>query len=201
MRGKLSGIAAAVAMAGAVAGLTGLAGPAVGASASTSKCTAGPLQPQCGDYVNQSGNGWAVYKQRLEPGTPVIAYPAVRGGKQLNDPATDFYAFTPNMSARANRSFEWVPNGILSDLCLADLDNVNLVKPHGVLLRWCNGSRFQQWQASEPTGSSRAVLWLNVASRNYIRPNGTGQQLTTSGSVRGIPGAYWAWNTPGTPPR
>ena len=198
MRGKLTGIVGAAVMAGAVAGLVG---PAVGASASTPRCTAGTLQPQCGDYVNQSGNGWAVYKQRLQPGTPVIAFPAVRGGKQVSDPATDFYAFTPNMKARANRSFEWVPNGILSDLCLADLDNVNLVKPHGVVLRWCNGSRFQQWQASEPTGSSRSVLWLNVASRNYIRPNGTGKQLTTSGSVRGIPGAYWAWNTPGTPPR
>ncbi len=139
MRRKLSGIAGAVVMAGAVAGLVG---PAVGASASTPRCTAGTLQPQCGDYVNQSGNGWAVYKQRLQPGTPVIAFPAVRGGKQVSDPATDFYAFTPNMKARANRSFEWVPNGILSGLCLADLDNVNLVKPHGVVLRWCNGSRF-----------------------------------------------------------
>jgi hypothetical protein len=198
MRGKLTGMAGAVVMAGAVAGL---AGPAGGASASTSRCTGGVLQPQCGDYVNQSGNGWAVYQQRLQPGTPIIAYPAVRGGKQVNDPATDWYALTPNMKNRQNRSFEWVPDGILSNLCLAELDNVNLVKPHGVLLRWCNGSRFQQWQASEPGGNPHSVLWLNVASRNYIRPNGTGKQLTTSGSVRGIPGAYWAWNTPGTPPR
>ena len=198
MRGKLTGIAGAVVMAGAVAALVG---PAVGASASTPRCTGGVMQPQCGDYVNQSGNGWAVYKQRQQPNTPVIAYPAIRSGKQVNDPATDWYVFTPNMKNRQNRSFEWVPNGILSNLCLAEMDNVNLVKPHGVLLRWCNGSRFQQWQASEAGGNSRSVLWLNVASRNYIRPNGTKQQLTTSGPVRGIPGAYWAWNTPGTPPR
>ena len=195
---KVSGIAGAVVMAGAVAGLVG---PATGASASTPRCTAGPMQPQCGDYVNQSGNGWAVYKQRLQPGTPVIAYPDFRRGGQItNDPATDFYLFTPNMKARQNRSFEWVPNGILSDLCLADLDNVNLVKPHGVVLRWCNGSRFQQWQASEAGHNPRSVLWTNVASRNYLRPDGTGKQLTTSGSVRSVPGAYWAWDTPGTPP-
>ena len=198
MRGKLTGIAGAVVMAGAVAGLVG---PAVGASASTSRCTGGVMQPQCGDYVNQSGNGWAVYKQRLQPNTPVIAYPAIRGGKQVNDPATDWYVFTPNMKNRQNRSFEWVPNGILSNLCLAEMDNVNLVKPHGVLLRWCNGSRFQQWQASEASNNPHSVLWMNMASRNYLRPNGTRQQLTTSGSVRGVPGAYWAWNTPGTPPR
>ena len=198
MRRKLTGIAGAVVMAGAV---VGLGGPAVGASASTPRCTAGVLQPQCGDYVNQSGNGWAVYKQRLQPNTPVIAYPAVRGGRQVNDPATDWYVFTPSMKNRQNRSFEWVPNGILSNLCLAEMDNVNLVKPHGVLLRWCNGSRFQQWQASEAGNNPRSVLWMNVASRNYIRPNGTRQQLTTSGSVRGVPGAYWAWDTPGTPPR
>ena len=40
---------------------------------------------------------------------------------------------------------------------------------------------------------------MNLASRGYIRPNGTGQQLTTSASVHGIAGAYWAWNRPGTP--
>ena len=42
---------------------------------------------------------------------------------------------------------------------------------------------------------------IDINNPDYIRPNGTAKQLTTSGSVRGIPGAYWAWNTPGTPPR
>jgi hypothetical protein len=99
MRGKLSGIAAVVAVAAAVAV------PVTGASASTSRCTEGVMQPQCGDFVNQSGNGWAVYKQQLQPGTPVIAYPDVRGGKQItSDRSTDFYVFTPTTRAQLNRS-------------------------------------------------------------------------------------------------
>ncbi|HEY0717066.1 MAG TPA: hypothetical protein VGD68_05580 [Streptosporangiaceae bacterium] len=199
MRRLLSGLAMAAAMTGSAAGL---AGPAVGAPASTARCTGGSLQPQCGDFVNQSGNGWAVFRQRLQPNTPVIAYPDFSAGQQItSDPATDFYVFTPAWVARQNRSFEYAPGGILSGLCLADPDNPNLVKPHGLVLRWCNGSSFQQWQASEGNGSAHSVLWRNVASRGWIQPDGTGQQLTASWSAGPVPGAYWAWNTPGTPPR
>jgi hypothetical protein len=56
MRGKLSGIAAAAAVAAAIAV------PVTGASASTSRCTEGVMQPQCGDFVNQRRLA------RLDPG-------------------------------------------------------------------------------------------------------------------------------------
>jgi hypothetical protein len=192
MRGKLSGIAAVVTVAAA------MAVPVTGASASTSRCTEGVMQPQCGDFVNQSGNGWAVYKQRLQPGTPVIAYPDVRGGKQItSDRSTDFYVFTPATRAQLNRSFEYAPDGLLSGLCLADLDNPSLVHPNGVVLRWCNGSPYQQWQASEANGNPRSLEWRNVASRGWIQANGTGKQLSTSTAAKRPAGAFWAWNTPG----
>ncbi|HWG13396.1 MAG TPA: hypothetical protein VG268_09015 [Streptosporangiaceae bacterium] len=45
------------------------------------------------------------------------------------------------------------------------------------------------------------MLWRNVASRGWIQPAGTGQQLTASWSAGSVPGAYWSWNTLGTPPR
>ncbi|HEY1673159.1 MAG TPA: hypothetical protein VGG50_10620 [Streptosporangiaceae bacterium] len=191
MRGKLSGIAAVAAVAAAIAV------PVTGASASTSRCTEGVMQPQCGDFVNPSGNGWAVYKQRLQPGTPVIAYPDVRRGKQItSDRSTDFYVFTPATRAQLNRSFEYAPDGLLSGLCLADLDNPNLVHPNGVVLRWCNGSPYQQWQASEANGNPRSLQWRNVASRGWIQANGTGKQLSTSTAAKRPAGAFWAWNTP-----
>jgi hypothetical protein len=102
----------------------------------------------------------------------------------------------PATRAQLNRSFEYAPDGLLSGLCLADLDNPNLVHPNGVVLRWCNGSPYQQWQASEANGNPRSLQWRNVASRGWIQANGTGKQLSTSTAAKRPAGAFWAWNTP-----
>jgi hypothetical protein len=62
---------------------------------------------------------------------------------------------------------------------------------------WCNGSPYQQWQASEANGNPRSLQWRNVASRGWIQANATGQQLSTSTAAKRPAGAFWAWNTPG----
>jgi hypothetical protein len=173
------------------------------ASASTPVCTTtGPLAGSCGDQVNTYGNGWDVKWQLARVNEPIIAYPDFSGSTQItNDPATDFYTVNTTPANSDERVFEYAPNGVKSGLCVSDpVGGVAGDSRDGLVLRVCNGSKFQQFTGLGNTQNTAGLQWKNLASGQIVQPNGTSAQLSTVATVANRTGSYWGWNSPGVVP-
>jgi hypothetical protein len=180
----------------------GLLTAASAASASTSVCTTtGALAGSCGDQVNTYGNGWDVKWQLARVNEPIIAYPDFSGSTQITtDPATDFYTVNTTPGNADERVFQYAPNGVRSGLCVSDpMGGVAGDSRDGLVLRTCNGSKFQQF-AGVATLNTNGTQWRNLASGQIVQPNGTSAQLSTVATVANRTGSYWGWNSPGVVP-
>jgi hypothetical protein len=175
---------------------------ATSAVASTSACVNAP-SGTCGYEENVYGNDWDVYQQYARVNQPVTAYPHKDG-----DQATDFNAVQTTHNVNERR-FEYAPNGNRSGLCLSDPDGGyagNPGGPHGLVLRTCNNSAFQQWRTPPGVDSQNTAgtQWINVATRRTVQPQGTGSQMVTvktpdkNGNAQG---SYFGWDSPGVVPK
>lgn len=134
------------------------------AAASTAGCTSGAYAVYCGAQVNHDPVPMAfdVSHRRAAAGQAVIAWP-----DSTSDPATDF--FTYKYGGSAAEVFDYAPGGRISNLCVSQP-----AAYAGLVLRWCNGSKWQQWI---PEASSSGYTLTNAATLQIITSFGQGAQL------------------------
>lgn len=153
-------IAAVIVSAAAIAA----AGPA---QASTTGCTSGALTGYCGTQVNAETVPlvFDVYQQKASVNNKIIGY-----ANSDTDKATDFFQYA--YDGGTAKVFMYAPNGVPADLCVSEPYNLA-----GLVLRPCNGSRFQQFTAKQ-VGSSTFYTWTNGATGDLVSANGPRGQLT-----------------------
>lgn len=159
----------------ALAGAAAVAG-ASGASATTVAC-ASAFGDQCGTFagVNLQATPhdvfWDVKGTTAKANVPVIGY----GANSASDKATDYVkvlhiGVVPGLGASNSTtksySFVYTPNGVWSNLCVADTGT------HLLTLRTCNGGQFQRFIASiRDHGDSPEVVGSGF-NGDRIRDNG-----------------------------
>jgi hypothetical protein len=153
------------------------------ASASTTTCVANGF---CGNQANfHDGLVFDVLHQVAKSNNKVIAY------TNGVDKATDIIADHPSNGPTANLSaqikeFKYAPNNVPSGLCLSD-PGPGYGATDLLVLRPCNGSRFQTWTPIQ-NGDTSYYSWRNMASNQFITDNGLRVQLTDvkDGSVGNV---------------
>jgi hypothetical protein len=160
-------------LATAAAAIAATAGFAVTAQASTTGCTGGVYSGYCGTQksAETTSMAWNVYQQTAKAGTKIIAY--TPGSYQ----AEDFFTFA--YQGGSTKVFEYAPNGVASNLCISEP-----AAHAGLELRVCNGSRWQQEQATAAATVTvngqdvQTFTWTNVATGDTITdPAGLRSQL------------------------
>ena len=160
-----------------------VAGPA---RASTPGCTDGAYGSYCGTQTDAEtpAMSWDVKQQAAKVGQPLIAYP-----NSDNDRALDLVALTPGTGdVKAAKMFIYAPDGRISNLCISEpFQGAQLV------LRWCNGSKWQIFTA-EQVGDTSAYEWVNQATGDVVSANGIRSPLTgiSPPSTPG-PGVEWTF--------
>jgi endoglucanase len=107
------------------------------ALASTSACTLGTWSGYCGTQTDAEATAlsWDVYQQHAQAGNKVIGWRDEDG-----DRATDFAEVPFGGPGGKTALFVYSPGGVMTDLCISE--------PYsgaGLVLRWCNGSTYQQF--------------------------------------------------------
>lgn len=164
------------ALAGAAAVAGGLA-LAPAAHATTVACASG-FGDQCGTFASENLQSptphdvfWDVKGTTPKANVPVIGY----GANSPSDKATDFVkvlhigvvpALPASNSTTKSYSFVYTPNGVWSNLCVADTGT------HVLTLRTCNGGQFQRYVAEQTTGGSPSVFDGSSFNGDRIRDNG-----------------------------
>lgn len=176
----------AVAIAAAGLGILGTAGIA---SASTADCTAGAFAGYCGTQTDHEAIPLSmdVRGQAATYNNQVIAWP-----NSTADPATDFVNLAYKGDNALGVEFMYAPSGKVSGLCVSDPFNAALgAAADSLVLRACNGSRFQRWVA---TSAATGFTWKNVASGLILQSNGKGAQLTdVAAPVTLLPTQEWTF--------
>jgi len=169
----------ALAGAAAVAGGFALAG-APAASATTVACASG-FGDQCGTFAGHNVQSptphdvfWDVKGTTAKANVPVIGY----GTNSPSDKATDFVkvlhiGVVPTLSASNSStksySIVYAPNGVWSNLCVADTGT------HQLTLRTCNGGQYQRYIAEQTVvGGTPEVVGVASFNGDRIRDNGNG---------------------------
>jgi hypothetical protein len=144
--------------------LSGIFAAAGTASASTPGCTEGVYAGYCGTQgdAETSALVFDVYRQAAKPGNKIIGY-----ANSDSDPATDFYTFA--YQGGSEKIFEYAPNGIASNLCISEPASHS-----GLVLRVCNGSRWQQFEA---TAVATGFTWTDKATGDLVEAAGARVQL------------------------
>jgi hypothetical protein len=154
--------------AGAVVALTMPVVGTLDANASTGGCTAGVYAGYCSTEVSTDSAPLAFdsFRQGSKVGTPIIGFV-----NSDTDKATDFFTFQPGTTQDQNtKFFEYAPNGVASNLCISEP-----AVGAGLVLRVCNGSKWQQFTASPVTGG---FTWTNSATKDVVTTTGkSGGQL------------------------
>lgn len=174
-------IKSAIAAAAIAGGL--LAASAGAAEASTPACTEGALTGYCGTQAlagDLSPLVFDVYRQGAFVNNKVIGYT-----NSDTDKATDFFQYA--YDGGASKVFMYAPNGVPSNLCISEPSNLA-----GLVLRPCNGSKFQQFTATQ-VGSSTGYTWANAETGDVVEANGMRGQLTGAALPTGTPPAAEQW--------
>ncbi len=135
-----------------------------------------------GNYVNQFGNGFDVYRQEDHPGAKIVGWTATK-----SDAGTHFII---NKGTHPGAyQIEYAPDGKGSGLCVSDpgggspSDSLR----DGLILVHCSSSRWQQF-IRQSDGALK-----NVATGLYVSPHGTGAQLRGESSTTSWGGSSYTW--------
>jgi hypothetical protein len=184
-----TGLGAAIAVLAAGMALTVLP-----ARASTPECRIGPLGSYCAILESASGHLLEAPGTKPQYDTPVLGWTDESG-----DAGSD-WAVISSPAATGAVEFVFTPSGAWSGLCASDPGTGypgNPGYPDGLVLRHCNGSKYQAWTpAGELDGDSDSVL-TNVASGLVLTDNGFGRQLGDGVAVASDPAQQWNLLTPG----
>jgi hypothetical protein len=185
--------------------LSGVYMAASAASANTLACdnVTGTDAGYCGSEVNMYANAFDVRYQGAWVNNVVEAYPG-----NTADKAQDFVArqTTGNPDERV---FFYAPNGVRAKdsktgayLVIADpAGGVPGDSRDGLVLRdfvGIQGSAYQQFTGVS-TQNTAGTTWTNVATKQIVIPQGTGNQLITAANPTSR-GMYWGWDQPGVDP-
>lgn len=177
-----TGLGAAMAM--LAAGITWTALPA---AASTAPCHAGPLGNYCA--VLTSGGNHAV---DVAGTTPRYDGVIVAWDDNTGDAASDFAVLA---SPVGGIELAYTPLGRWTGLCASDPGSGypgNPGYPDGLVLRSCNGSKYQAWRFAPSLGPSSATVLTNAASGLVLTDNGFDHQLTDAAArAPGTPAQQW----------
>jgi hypothetical protein len=135
-----------------------------------------------GNYVNEFGNGFDVYRQEKYPGAKIVGWTATQ-----SDPGTHFII---NKGTHPGAyQIEYAPNGKGSGFCVSDPGGGVPSDPlrDGLVLVHCNSGAWQQF-IRESNGALK-----NVATGLYVNPHGTGAQLRGESSTTSWGGSSYSW--------
>jgi hypothetical protein len=168
--GKLNKMKAAVAAASGAVAVAALVLVAQGAQASTPACTTGAYAGYCGVQANNASTDLVLDSsgQGIAANTKVIGWP-----NSTSDPGTDWVQLAYGGNAANGVMWIYAPNGVISNMCAADPgDNL-------VVLRPCNGSNWQRWDATPVSGQAGFQTWTNRATHKILQSGAKGAQLIT----------------------
>jgi hypothetical protein len=154
--------------------VTVLAGP--GAGASTVQCEHGPLGRYCGTLASNNGDSTDSAHAGAVVDNPVIGWHNNPG-----DAGSDFAILLSPYNGAAIEII-YTPAGLYTGLCLSDPGGgypQDPVYPDGIVLRWCNGSKWQAWTYGSSLagpGSPGSVL-TNTATGLVLTDEGFDHQL------------------------
>jgi hypothetical protein len=143
---------------------------AQGAQASTPGCTGGAYAGYCGVQANNASTDLVMDSAGQGTGTnnKVIGWP-----NSTADPGTDWVQLPYGGNPANGVMWIFAPNGIPSNMCAADPgDNL-------VVLRTCNGSNWQRWDATSVPGQAGFQTWTNRATHKILQSGVKGAQLIT----------------------
>jgi hypothetical protein len=126
-----------------------------------------------GNEVNGFGNGLDAFKQGAFANNEIVGWPATQG-----DPATHFLCEPEG----GNMRFEYAPHGTGTGLCVSNPGDNELV------LRSCNANIWQRF-----TASGRYLV--SALNGQFVEPEGTGVQLTTSSGHSPWGGDKYTWTS------
>jgi hypothetical protein len=123
---------------------------ATAASASTPGCTGGPWLGYCATQADDASPALVIDAkgQKAAYNNPVIGWT-----DSTTDPATDWFQLAYAGDSTLGVMFAFAPGGAISDWCMSDPGNGQVVE------RQCNGSNWQRWIATQ--GRLQRVLHLD----------------------------------------
>lgn len=159
------------------------------ANASTSGCTGGVYAGYCSTQTDGEAAplSFDVYQQKAAVGNKIIGYVNAD-----TDKATDFFTFAYGLSGTNEKVFEYAPNGVASNLCISEPS-----KGAGLVLRTCNGSKWQRFTANTVTKGTDTTpetdTWVNTATNDVVTANGPAKQITGAVPLDGPVPATQSW--------
>lgn len=158
---------------------------ATSASASTPGCTGGPWLGYCATQADNASPALVIDAkgQKAAYNNPVIGWT-----DSTTDPATDWFQLAYAGDNTLGVMFAFAPGGAISDWCMSDPGNGQVVE------RQCNGSNWQRWIATQ-VGSSGFFTWTNRATHHILSAGTKGAQLTTIAAPATVPGtSQWKFS-------
>jgi hypothetical protein len=157
------------------------------ADASTTQCESGPFGHYCGDLVSGAGDAADVYRTAAAVDNPVIGWHDDPG-----DAASDFAVLTS--PAGGGLELAYTPAGKWSGLCASDPAGgypEDPAYPDGIVLRGCNGSKFQTWTYTTAPGPATPAVLANAATSLVLTDEGFDHQLQDAAPVTGDTAQAW----------
>lgn len=143
---------------------------AQGAQASTPACTVGAYAGYCGVQANNASTDLVMdsFGQGTATNNKVIGWP-----NSTSDAGTDWVQLAFGGNAANGVMWIFAPNGVISNMCAADPGDSLVV------LRTCNGSNWQRWDATPVSGQAGFNTWTNRATHKILQSGAKGSQLIT----------------------